>query len=158
MQCSSNDIFENIHNNKPSTANNILEIIKVKTQDEFPCVIETEEKYLKAKDKILKQLPIIYKNTRMLKFCIESCPTLQKIEYRRIKGLTLNIQKRLCWHLKIEEGSSRCLLISIKARTANEDLIYDDRAAFFNHYCKFIFPSADGIKKFITIPLVNLNF
>jgi hypothetical protein len=63
----------------------------------------------------------------------------------------------MSWYLNIEEGKAKCLLISIKAKTANEDLVHDDsKKHFFEYYGKLIINEATE-RKFITIPLIDLN-
>jgi hypothetical protein len=142
--------------NAEVVVSNILDIIKLQ-QDNLPISIESSEKFAKAKVKVLKQLPNMYKNTRLTKYLIQNSPTSSKIEYKKIKGLMLNIQKRMCWYLNIEEEKTKCLLISTKAKTSNEDLVQDTpRKYFFEYYAKFIVTEGDE-RKFISIPLVDLN-
>jgi hypothetical protein len=142
--------------NTESVVSNILDIIKLQ-QEALPLVLENSEKYVKAKEKVLKQLPNMYKNTRLTKYLIQHNPIITKIEYKKIKGLMLNIEKRMSWYLNIEEGKVKCLLISIKAKTAKEDLVNDDpKKHFFEYYAKFIVNEKDE-RRFITIPLIDLN-
>jgi hypothetical protein len=137
-------------------ASNILDIIKLQ-QEALPFVLENSEKYIKAKEKVIKQLVNMYKNTRLSKYLIQNNPIATKIEYKKIKGLMLNIEKRMCWYLNIEEGQAKCLLISIKAKTSKEDLVQDDpKKHFFEYYAKFIV-TEEQERRFITIPLVDLN-
>ena len=151
-----NEGVKNDEQQTENTASSVLYIIK-NQNNEIPTIIHTDEKFVNAKNKVLKQLDNIYKNTRLSKFEITNSQTKTQINYKRIKGLVLNIEKRMCWYLNLDPESVRCLLISIKARTAMDDLIYDDRNnSFFEYYCKFIFP-INGEKRFVTIPLINLN-
>lgn len=144
---------DNFINLNSDECNNIVKFDDIKNS----IILENGENFINAKNKLLKQLPNIYKNTRLQKFTIQSNPISAKLEYKRVKGLVLNVQKRMCWYLNLETIDTRCLLISTKARTANEDLIYDDRNKyFFDYYCKFIFQH-NQVTKFICIPLVNLN-
>jgi hypothetical protein len=84
-------------------ASNILDIIKLQ-QEALPFVLENSEKYIKAKEKVIKQLVNMYKNTRLSKYLIQNNPIATKIEYKKIKGLMLNIEKRMCWYLNIKGG------------------------------------------------------
>ena len=139
-----------------NTASNILDLMKLQNNN-LTASIESGERFINAKNKLLKQLPNIYKNTRLSKFTIEEAPTTVTMQYKRIKGLVLNVQKRMCWYLNMDPENTKCLLISIKAKTAKEDLANEDRTKYyFVYYCKFIFPSAEG-QKFIAVPLIDLN-
>lgn len=135
---------------------NILDILEAR-KNNAPLILETSEKFLKSKDKILKQLKNMYKNTRLTKYLIENNPVNQIIEYRKIKGLALNIEKRMSWYLNCEQEKIKCLLISKKAKTSTEDLIHDDvKKYFFEYYAKIIVLEGE-VRKFITIPLIDLN-
>ena len=139
-----------------NTASEILDLMKLQNNN-LTASIENGEKFICARNKLLKQLPNIYKNTRLSKFTIEEAPVMVTMQYKRIKGLVLNVQKRMCWYLNIDPETTKCLLISIKAKTFKEDLEPEDRAKYyFVYYCKFIFPSSEGYK-FVAIPLINLN-
>lgn len=141
---------------KENVVENILDIIKLQ-QESLPLVLENSEKFLKAKEKVLKQLPNMYKNTRLHKFTVQNNSVSTRVEYKKVKGLVLNIEKRMSWYLNVEESELKCLLISTNAKTANEDLINDDRSKyFFNYYGKLILNSTNE-RKFITIPLLDLN-
>jgi hypothetical protein len=151
-----NNITYSNEKNENKLSHDINNIIKFE-DIHHSSIIENNEKIVNAKKKLLKQLSNIYKNTRLQKFTIECSPTSTQLEYKRVKGLVLNVQKRMCWYLNLDPQDVRCLLISIKARTANEDLIYDDRNKyFFDYYCKFFF-THENQNKFISIPLIDLN-
>ena len=149
----------NASENNLSTGNvvsNILEIMKTQ-QNNLPLELDTSEKFLRAKEKLIKQLPNMYKNTRLSKFLIQTSPVATKIEYKKIKGLVLNIEKRMSWYLNVEQEKVKCLLISTRAKTAKEDLAFDDpKKSFFEYYAKAIVTEAEK-RKFIPVPLVDLN-
>lgn len=135
---------------------NILDILEAR-KNNAPLVLENSEKFTKAKEKVTKQLLNMYKNTRLTKYLIENNSVSQAIEYRKIKGLVLNIEKRMSWYLNVEQEKIKCLLISTKAKTAKEDLIYDDsKKYFFEYYAKVILMEGE-IRKFVSIPLIDLN-
>lgn len=114
-------------------------------------------KALKAAQKVIKQLPNMYKNTRMSKYLLESGVMPFRVEYKKIKGLMLNIAKRLSWYMDLEEEEIKCLLISVKARSSKVDVSTEERSdGFFEYYAKAIF-NINGEMKFIVVPLYNLN-
>jgi hypothetical protein len=149
-----------IYTNKvQASVTNILDIMNAQKM-EIPVNMEVSEKAQKAKEKVIKQLSNMYKNTRMGKFAIQVNPHATQIEYKKIKGLMLNIEKRFSWYLDLPEGSVKCLLISIRARSAKDDLTPEDKArGFFEYYAKAILEntSSGGGKTFVIIPLYNLN-
>jgi hypothetical protein len=129
-----------------------------KLEDVLNATLDASEECMNAKRKVLKQLPNIYKNTRLSKFITENTLYAPKLEYKIIKGLVLNVQKRMCWYLNVKEDESKCLLISTFAKTAYQDLILDNpKEGILKYYCKFIFTTKDGIQKFVSIPLFNFN-
>jgi hypothetical protein len=120
-------------------------------------VKDDSAKALKAREKVIKQLSNMYKNTRMAKYLIENSPIPFRIEYKKIKGLMLNIAKRLSWYMDVEEEEIKCLLISIKARSFKTDITEEEKdEGFFEYYAKAIF-TEEGETKFIIVPLYNLN-
>lgn len=137
-------------------ASNILQIIKLQTES-LPLVMDNSEKFLKAKEKLIKQLPNMYKNTRLSKYLIQNNPVVSRIEYKRIKGLVLNVERRMSWYLNVEEDKIKCLLISTRAKTAKEDLVNEDsKKHFFEYYAKVIVVEGEE-RKFVCVPLVDLN-
>lgn len=142
---------------KLDVVSNILDILQAQKNKDTG-TLETSERVVKAKEKIIKQLPNMYKNTRMVKYLIQNNPSPCKIEYKKIKGLMLNIAKRFSWYLDLEEENTRCLLISTKAKSYKDDITEEDRKkGFFEYYAKTIFPTKNGEIKFIVVPLYNLN-
>ena len=142
--------------NRNDIVYNILDILESQ-KNNIPVVLEVSERASKSKEKILKQLVNMYKNTRMTKYLIQNNPVVSKIEYKKIKGLILNIEKRISWYLDTPEENVKCLLISVKAKSAPVDLENEDRVKhFFEYYAKVIITEG-AEKKFIPIPLYDLN-
>lgn len=144
-------------NNNVNNVSNILDIIEAQ-KNNIPILMENSDLAFKAKDKILKQLANMYKNTRLNKHLIQNSPVPIKIEYKKMKGLILNIEKRISWYMDLELESIKCLLISTKAKSANVDLENEDRKKhFFEYYAKVIISKNGTEKTFIPIPLYDLN-
>ena len=151
-----NDAYLPNQQKASDVVSNILDILEAR-KNNAPLILENSEKFLKSKEKILKQLKNMYKNTRLTKYLIEHSPVSQVMEYRKIKGLVLNIEKRMSWYLNIEQEKIKCLLISKKAKTASDDLLHDDlNKYFFEYYAKVIVCEGE-VRKFISVPLIDLN-
>lgn len=146
------------HQNSNSGINNTALKIDFITEAETEKELKFFQTVKRGKEKIIKQLPNIYKNTRVLRFLIQHQPMPHSIEYKKIKGLILNIQKRFMWYAKFEEmKQAKVLLLSIKSKSVTYDLNRNDEFKdFFNYYTKIIFEH-NNKKYFISIPLVDLN-
>jgi hypothetical protein len=146
----------NARNTTENTVYSILDLLEAQ-KNNIPVVLDVSESTMKAKEKILKQLPNMYKNTRMTKYLIEHMPVSVKIEYKKIKGLILNIEKRISWYLDVPQENIKCLLISTKAKSAPIDLAGEDMSKhFFLYYAKVIITEGQT-RNAIPIPLYDLN-